>query len=68
MIVDWDAQGRVRSRSIHQFGAGTSRPGSPHFADQAPLFARHAFKVVWMDEADIRANLEREYSPGEPER
>jgi penicillin amidase/acyl-homoserine-lactone acylase len=64
MIVDWDAQGRVRSRSIHQFGSGTSRPTSPHFADQAPLFARHAFKPVWMDEADIRGHLESEYRPG----
>jgi acyl-homoserine-lactone acylase len=65
MVVEWDAAGAVRSRSIHQFGASTGRPGSPHFADQAPLFARHEFKPVWLDEADIRANLEREYRPGE---
>jgi acyl-homoserine lactone acylase PvdQ len=65
MIVEWDAAGAVRSRSIHQFGACTSRPSSPHFADQAPLFARHQFKPVWLDEADVRANLEREYRPGE---
>jgi penicillin amidase/acyl-homoserine-lactone acylase len=64
MIVEWDAQGAVRSRSIHQYGSGTTRPASPHFADQAPLFARHGLKPVWLDEADIRANLEREYRPG----
>jgi penicillin amidase/acyl-homoserine-lactone acylase len=65
MLVEWDAQGRVHSRSIHQFGASTSRADSAHFADQAPLFARHQFKEVWLDESDIRAHLEREYRPGE---
>jgi penicillin amidase/acyl-homoserine-lactone acylase len=65
MIVDWDAAGAVRSRSIHQFGSASTRPDSPHFADQAPLFVRRQLKPVWLDEADIRANLEREYRPGE---
>jgi penicillin amidase/acyl-homoserine-lactone acylase len=65
MLVDWDPQGNVRSESIHQFGSASTRPRSPHYADQAPLFARHRLKPVWMDEADIRAHLEREYSPGQ---
>lgn len=64
LFVDWDAAGAVRSQSIHQFGSATSRPLSPHYADQAPLFARHRLKPVWMDEAEIRAHLEREYAPG----
>jgi acyl-homoserine lactone acylase PvdQ len=38
---------------------------SPHFADQSPLFVRRELKPVWMEEADIRANLEKEYRPGE---
>ena len=65
MLVTWDAAGQVQSRSIHQYGAATARPGSPHYADQAPLFARRELKPVWLDEADIRAHLEREYRPGE---
>jgi len=64
MLVEWDREGRVRSRSIHQFGSAVSVPSSPHYADQAPLFARRELKPVWMDEADIRAHLEREYRPG----
>ncbi len=55
----------VRSRSLHQYGSATSRPKSPHYADQVPLFVTHQLKPVWMDEAEIRAHLEREYRPGE---
>ncbi|MDX1687174.1 MAG: acylase [Candidatus Promineifilaceae bacterium] len=65
MLVTWDADGRVHSRSIHQYGSATARPESPHYADQAPLFAQRQLKPVWFDEADIRAHLEREYRPGE---
>src|SRR5262249_14608031 len=65
MLVDWAGQGAVRSQSTHQCGAAPSRPASPPYADQAPLFARHQMKPVWMDEAAIRAHLEREYAPGE---
>ncbi len=65
LVAAWDAQGNVRSRSIHQYGSATRDEGSPHFADQAELFARRQLKPVWMDEAEIRAHLEREYRPGE---
>lgn len=65
MLVTWDAAGNVSSRSIHQFGSATQDKNSPHYADQAPLLARRQLKSVWMDEADIRANLKREYRPGE---
>jgi penicillin amidase/acyl-homoserine-lactone acylase len=65
LIAAWDKEGKVRSRSIHQYGAATSRPDSPHYADQVPLFVKRETKPVWMDEAEIRANLEREYRPGE---
>jgi penicillin amidase/acyl-homoserine-lactone acylase len=64
MFVEWQ-DGRVSSRSIHQYGSATLDESSPHYADQAPLFVRHETKPVWIDEADIRANLEREYRPGE---
>lgn len=46
MIVEWPAGGRVRSQSIHQFGAATIRTGSPHYADQSALFAAERFKSV----------------------
>lgn len=65
LMVAWDKEGKVRSQSIHQFGAVTAHPDSPHYADQAPLFAAKKLKPVWLDEAEIRAHLEREYRPGE---
>jgi penicillin amidase/acyl-homoserine-lactone acylase len=55
----------VRSESLHQYGSATSRPKSPHYADQVPLFVTHQLKPVWMQESEIRAHLEREYRPGE---
>ena len=65
LLVTWDADGNVQSRSIHQYGSATLDEDSPHYADQAPLFARRELKPVWLDEVAIRANLEAEYRPGE---
>jgi penicillin amidase/acyl-homoserine-lactone acylase len=64
LLAWWDKEGKVHSRSIHNYGAATTRPDSPHYADQVPLFVKRETKPVWMDESDIRANLEREYRPG----
>jgi penicillin amidase/acyl-homoserine-lactone acylase len=63
--VEWDPEGRVHSRSIHQFGSATRDRHSRHYADQAPLFARGELKPVRLDEADLRARAVREYRPGE---
>ena len=65
LLVTWDSGGHVHSRSIHQYGSATLDETSPHYADQAPLFVRRQLKPVWLDEAEIRAHLEREYRPGE---
>lgn len=65
MFVEWDAQGRLRSESIHHFGSATSRPGSPHYADQAPRFAAEHTTPVLFEESALRAAGAREYRPGE---
>lgn len=64
MMVTWDSEGRVSSKSIHNYGAASTVPASPHYADQAPLFARHEWKPVLFTESEVRAHLEREYRPG----
>jgi acyl-homoserine-lactone acylase len=64
LFVEWDAEGRLRSESIHHFGAATSRPASPHYADQAALFAAERTTPVLFDESALRAAGVREYRPG----
>ncbi|MGJ3627267.1 penicillin acylase family protein [Sphingomonas sp. MMS24-JH45] len=51
--------GRVSSRSIQPYGAATTRPDSPHYADQTPLFVRHRFKPIWFDPAELRLHARR---------
>ena len=46
MLIEWAPDGFVTTRSIHQFGAATLRPTSPHYADQSPLFVRQQWKRV----------------------
>lgn len=65
LMVEWSPTGELRSEAIHQFGAATLDEQSPHYADQAPLFAREQFRPTLLKESDIRAHLRREYRPGE---
>ncbi|MGY4398005.1 acyl-homoserine-lactone acylase [Sphingomonas sp. UYAg733] len=63
MFMEWDKQGRVKSQSIQPFGAATTRPASPHYADQAPLFVAHKLKPVRFAPASLRGHVERVYRP-----
>ena len=63
MFVTWDKDGRVRSESIQPFGAATTRPDSPHYNDQAPLFVAHKLKPVLFDPAALKASGARFYRP-----
>lgn len=62
-FVSWDRDGRVRSKSINQYGAATTRPRSPHYADQARLFVEHRFKPVHFDPQELRRHAKRVYRP-----
>ncbi|MDR6833181.1 MULTISPECIES: acylase [unclassified Sphingopyxis] len=63
MFMTWGKDGRVRSESIQPFGSATTRPDSPHYNDQAPLFVRHQLKPVLFDPAVLKASGARFYRP-----
>ncbi|MBX3493936.1 MAG: penicillin acylase family protein, partial [Parvibaculum sp.] len=65
MFVEWDRQGRLTSESIHQFGSATLDETSPHYADQAPLFAEMRTRPVRFEEEDLEGHIAESYRPGE---
>jgi len=55
---------RIKAKSILA-GGESGDPASPHFNDQAEMYARGEFKDVLFYKDDIEKNLERKYHPGE---
>jgi penicillin amidase/acyl-homoserine-lactone acylase len=65
LFIEWDRTGRQSIETIHQYGSATLDATSPHYADQVKLFLDEKTKTVPTDEAALRAQLERDYRPGE---
>jgi len=63
MFITWDRAGRVRSESIQPFGSATTRPDSPHYADQAALFVEKRLKPVLFYPDELMATKPRRYRP-----
>lgn len=57
----------VRGRSVVVFGE-SGDPASPHFFDQAPLYAERRFKPAWFTREEVEANAVESYRPGAPGR
>ena len=60
LLVDFSKPGAAYS--VLAYGQTTNQD-SPHSSDQMPIFARHQLRPAWFTEADINANLLREYRP-----
>lgn len=65
MFVTWDRMGQLSSESIHQSGTATLDAASPHYADQAPLFAAMRLKPVLFTEAQLAGAITETYRPGQ---
>ena len=50
----------LRAASILNYGQ-SGYPASPHFFDQAELYARRQFKPAWFSRAEVEANSVRSY-------
>ncbi len=61
-VVDFGP--RVTARSVVT-GGQSSRPGTPHFTDQADLYCQGRFKEVRFYPEDVRAHAGKTYHPGE---
>ena len=61
-VVEFGSPLRARAITV---GGLQSDPASPHFDDQAEMYATGEFRDVLFYRDDIEANLERSYRPGE---
>jgi acyl-homoserine-lactone acylase len=61
-VVDFGP--KIDARSILVFGENADS-ASPHYFDQARLYARQEFKPAWFYLDDIETHAERTYHPGE---
>ena len=65
MYADWDEDGKLVLKSIHQYGAATLDETSPHFNDQVPLFAKGEYKLMPMTLEEVLPHATRDYRPRE---
>jgi len=63
-MADWAPDGTYTINTIHQYGSATIDASSPHYADQAPLFAAKQFKRPPMTLQGVLAEATRDYRPG----
>lgn len=59
-IADWAPDGSYRIDTIHQYGSATLDAASPHYADQAPLFAEKKWKQPPMKLDDLLKQAKRD--------
>jgi penicillin amidase/acyl-homoserine-lactone acylase len=63
-LVEWDPEGRQTAQVISPFGSASLDEASPHYADQAPLFAGEAWRTALLTKPEVEADATRRYRPG----
>jgi penicillin amidase/acyl-homoserine-lactone acylase len=63
-LVEWGPDGELSAELINNFGSAVLDETSPHYADQAPLFAAEQWRPALLERADIEAVATRIYRPG----
>ena len=54
----------MHAMSVIPFGQSMD-PNSPHFLDQAPLYAAGEFKPMWVSREELEGYIQKTYHPGE---
>jgi len=62
-LVEWGPDGTLTASTVHQYGTATLDETSPHYDDQAKLYAEERFRRFPMDRAEIEAQATRRYRP-----
>jgi penicillin amidase/acyl-homoserine-lactone acylase len=63
-LVEWGPDGDVSAELINNYGSAVLDETSPHFGDQAPLFAAQKWRPALIERADVEAVATRTYRPG----
>jgi acyl-homoserine-lactone acylase len=63
-MVRFPKNGLPVIETVNTYGA-SSKPGSPHFDDQVPLFMNQQTKPMTLDKVKVLATAKRVYHPGE---
>lgn len=65
MYADWDTEGVLDLKSIHQYGSATLDSSSEHYDDQVEMFTNGEYKTMPMYLEDVIKVKTRDYRPGE---
>ena len=58
VLVEWDRNGVLKSKSIHQYGSATQDENSVHFDDQMMLYANEQMKDTFFNPDELEKHSE----------
>jgi penicillin amidase/acyl-homoserine-lactone acylase len=56
--VEWDTNGVLKSKSIHQYGSATQDETSVHFDDQMMLYGKEQMKETFFNTVELEKHSE----------